>query len=181
MRLDLSNLSILLVDDSVFMRRIIKTYLTSFHVRHIMEADDGIQAIERLQSNRPDMVITDWLMPHINGLELTRHIRSEEKSPDPYMPVIMLSSYSERWRVIQARDSGVTEFLCKPISAKSLYLRIAVSIVKPRPFVRTKSFFGPDRRRFIDPTFDGAEKRLDAIMNGDDDAGEPAAKKKAEG
>ena len=74
-------------------------------------------------------------------------VRSGEDSPNPYVPIIMLTGHTELHRVCEARDAGVNEFLAKPISAKALYSRVASIIEFPRPFIRTKSYFGPCRRR----------------------------------
>jgi DNA-binding NtrC family response regulator len=63
---------------------------------------------------------------------------------NPYVPIIMLTGHSEKKRVIPARDAGVTEFLAKPISAKALYQRILNIVANPRPFIKSKSYFGPD-------------------------------------
>jgi DNA-binding response OmpR family regulator len=63
----------------------------------------------------------------------------------------MLTGHSEKKRVIAARDAGVTEFLAKPISAKGLYQRILNVVANPRPFIKTKTYFGPDRRRNTNP------------------------------
>jgi DNA-binding response OmpR family regulator len=71
----------------------------------------------------------------------------------------MLTGHSEKRRVTVARDAGVTEFLAKPISAKALYQRILNVVVNPRPFVKTKSYFGPDRRRNVNPNYIGPERR----------------------
>ena len=64
----------------------------------------------------------------------------------------MLTGHSEKKRVTAARDAGVTEFLAKPISAKALYQRIVNVVANPRPFIKTKTYFGPDRRRNVNPT-----------------------------
>jgi DNA-binding response OmpR family regulator len=71
----------------------------------------------------------------------------------------MLTGHSEKSRVLRARDAGVTEFLCKPISAKGLYQRILNVVVNPRPFVQTKDYFGPDRRRTPSANYVGPERR----------------------
>jgi len=71
----------------------------------------------------------------------------------------MLTGHSEKKRVIAARDAGVTEFLAKPISAKALYQRILNIVANPRPFIRTKNYFGPDRRRNANPNYAGPERR----------------------
>ena len=71
----------------------------------------------------------------------------------------MLTGHSEKKRVVSARDAGVTEFLAKPISAKGLYQRIVNVVANPRPFIKTKTYFGPDRRRNVNPNYVGTERR----------------------
>jgi hypothetical protein len=71
----------------------------------------------------------------------------------------MLSGHSEKRRVVEARDAGVTEFLAKPIAAKSLYERILSVVLNPRSFIQTKSYFGPDRRRNVHSNYAGPERR----------------------
>jgi CheY-like chemotaxis protein len=156
---DLSQISVLLVDDSLYMRRLVRSLLQGLGVRHVLEAEDGASALEVFQQQPVDIIITDWVIPVFDGLELTAAVRNPKTSDSPYTPIIMLSAYTERSRVIQARDAGVTEFLSKPISAKQLYLRLENCIVNPRPFIRTRNFFGPDRRRFVHPHFAGDKKR----------------------
>ena len=73
--------------------------------------------------------------------------RSAADSTNPYVPIIMLTAYSEMNRIVEARDSGVNEFVVKPISVNTLFSRIQAVIEKPRPFIRNNNFFGPDRRR----------------------------------
>jgi len=75
------------------------------------------------------------------------------------VPIIMLTGHSEKKRVISARDAGVTEFLAKPISAKSLYQRILNIVINPRPFIKSKGYFGPDRRRNAAANYTGPERR----------------------
>ena len=159
MKLDLSTLRFLVVEDNTHMRRIIRMLLTGYGARDVLEAEDGAGGLEAFQANSPDIVITDWVMPIIDGMELTRMLRSTESSSNPYVAIIMLTGHSEKKRVVEARDAGVTEFLCKPISARALYLRIANTIVNPRPFIQTRSYFGPDRRRFDNPSYQGEERR----------------------
>jgi two-component system, chemotaxis family, chemotaxis protein CheY len=70
-----------------------------------------------------------------------------------------MTGHSEKKRVINARDAGITEFLAKPISAKGLYQRVLNVVANPRPFIRTKSYFGPDRRRNTTVSYAGPERR----------------------
>jgi two-component system, chemotaxis family, chemotaxis protein CheY len=143
----LENVKFLIVDDNTFMRSIVKHVLGSLEARHFREATDGAEALKVLQSFTPDIAIIDWEMEPLNGLELAQMIRTASDSVNPYMPIIMLSGHSEMSRVIEARDAGVNEFVVKPISVKSLYSRIDSLIHRPRDFVKTGQYFGPDRRR----------------------------------
>lgn len=134
--------------------------LHGYGIREVIEAEDGASGLEMFQTNVPDIVVVDWAMPIFNGLELTRMLRNTDSSINPYVPIIMITGHSDKKRVVEARDAGITEFVCKPLSAKSLYQRIVLSVVSPRPFIRTKTFFGPDRRRFTGlNNFSGDERR----------------------
>ncbi len=99
-------------------------------------------------------------MKPLDGIDFVKLVRTARDSPNPYVPIIMLSGYTEYRRVVEARDAGVNEFLAKPISAKALYQRFAAIIDNPRPFIRTESYFGPDRRRQnMGPPRGSAERR----------------------
>ena len=87
-------------------------------------------------------------------------VRTAPDSPNPFVPIIMLTAHSSLERVIQARDSGVNEFLTKPVTASGLYSRISTVIESPRQFVRASEYFGPDRRRTV-KEFMGLERRSD--------------------
>lgn len=158
-RIDFNKLRFLVIDDNAHMRRILRTLLHGFGAREVYEAEDGAAGLEAFTHNIPDIVITDWAMPIFDGLELTQMIRQPGANANPYVPIIMLTGHSEKKRVIAARDSGVTEFLAKPISANALYQRILNVVVNPRPFVKTKNYFGPDRRRLVNPNYVGPERR----------------------
>ncbi len=158
-RIDFTRLRFLVIDDNSHMRQIVRTILHGFGAREIMEAEDGAVGLESFTQNRPDIVITDWEMPIFTGIELTQMIRQPGANANPYVPIIMLAAHTEIKRVMAARDSGITEFLAKPISAKALYLRIRNVITNPRPFIKTESYFGPDRRRTVNPNYKGPERR----------------------
>ena len=143
----LANISFLVVDDNEFMRHLLRRVLKALNAQEVREAPDGTRALEMMHHFSPDVLIVDWMMDPMDGIELTRQLRNDSDSPNPFIPIIMVSAHADRGRVIVARDSGVNEFVVKPISATTLYSRIRTVIDKPRPFVRTKDFFGPDRRR----------------------------------
>ena len=158
-RIDFNRLRFLVVEDSAHMRRILRTLLNGFGAREVHEAEDGASGLEAFTHFLPDIVIVDWVMPIFDGLELAQMIRQPGANANPYVPIIMLTGHSDKKRVLVARDAGITEFLAKPISAKSLYERILNVVAKPRPFVKTKTYFGPDRRRNVNPHYGGLERR----------------------
>jgi CheY-like chemotaxis protein len=158
-RIDFNRLRVLVIDDNQHMRRILRTLLHSFGTREVYEAEDGASGLEAFTHTLPDIVITDWVMPIFDGLEVTQMIRQPGANANPYVAIIMLTGHSEKKRVLMARDAGVTEFLAKPISAKALYQRIVTIVVNPRPFIRTRSYFGPDRRRNTTQNYVGPERR----------------------
>src|SRR6266545_6169611 len=145
--IDFNKLRFLVIDDNVHMRRILRTLLHGFGARDVYEAEDGAAGLEAFTNYAPDIVLTDWAMPIFDGLELAQMIRQPGANANPYVPIIMLTGHSEKKRVTAARDAGITEFMAKPISAKGLYQRILNVVANPRPFIKTKSYFGPDRRK----------------------------------
>jgi two-component system chemotaxis response regulator CheY len=158
-RIDFNRLRFLVIDDNAHMRRILRTLLHGFGVREVYEAEDGAAGLEAFTHYVPDIVLTDWVMPIFDGLELTQMIRQQGANANPYAPIIMLTGHSEKKRIISARDAGVTEFLAKPISAKALYERVFNIVANPRPFIKTGTFFGPDRRRNVSSNYVGPERR----------------------
>lgn len=158
---DIERMSFMIVDDNKHMRVLVKNILNSFGVRNITEASDGADAFKELKTFSPDIVVSDWEMDPLDGLDFVRLVRTADDSPNHYMPIIMLTGHTESFRVAQARDAGIHEFLAKPISARSLYSRIRSIIDRPRRFVKTPVYFGPDRRRCDSSTYRGADRRND--------------------
>src|SRR6218665_4057471 len=158
-RIDFNKLRFLVCDDNPHMRRILRTLLHSFGAREVYEAEDGATALEMYSHYVPDIVIADWAMPIFDGLELAQMIRQPDSKGNPYAPIIMLTGHSEKRRITMARAAGGTEFLPKPIPAKGLYLRIRSVVAHPRPFIKTKNSFGPDRRRNTTVAYIGPARR----------------------
>src|SRR6202012_4809402 len=100
-----------------------------------------------LCARNPDLVLTDLSMAPTDGIHLTKQIRTSGTSPNPYVPIIMVTGHPEKPRVEAARDAGVTEFLAKPITVQNLMARLTEIVERPRPFVRCDNYFGPERRR----------------------------------
>lgn len=158
-RHDFSRLSILVIDDCHFMRLVLERMLEVLGVRQVRFASDGLQAWEMLHEKEPDIVICDWEMTPEDGPTFVRRVRMDEDSPCRYIPIIMLTGYTEKTKVMDARDIGITEFLAKPVAARSLHARLVQIVENPRPFVRTATFFGPCRRRLQLPDYKGPERR----------------------
>lgn len=156
----IDQLNVMIVDDNQHMRSLVRAILEAIGVRHFVEARDGEHAIEKLRNNEVHLILIDWNMEPMDGLELTRYLRQSPNSPDPFVPIIMLTGHTERLKVEVARDSGIDEFIAKPVMAKSLLARINSIVTHRRPFIKTGQYFGPDRRRKSMP-FDGPEKRAD--------------------
>jgi CheY-like chemotaxis protein len=155
----LESLRVLLVDDNQHMREIVMTVLGGAGVRQIREVRDGAEALDTLREWPADLAIVDFQMFPLDGVEFTRMVRNAPDSRNPYLPIIMMTGHSERYRVMEARDAGVTEFVAKPLTAKAVLDRIQAVIYRPRPFVRTADYFGPDRRRKDDPNYEGPRRR----------------------
>lgn len=156
---NLDNVSILVVEDMQPMLELTKSILKIFGFKNVYGARDAERGFQMLKEYNPDIVVTDWLMEPVNGLELIHKIRTSKESPNPYVPIILMTGYSDRTRVENARDTGVTEFLMKPYTAKDLYSRIVQVIEKPRQFVECEGFFGPDRRRRKNDDYRGPMRR----------------------
>jgi two-component system chemotaxis response regulator CheY len=152
-------ISILIADPSKYMRSLLVGLARSYGFRTVYEATDGASALAHMRERHIDIIVTDGPMPQLDGFELTKHIRTSPDTPNPFLPVIMVSAHTELGQVKRARDLGVTEFLAKPISAKTLLVRFCSVIDNQRAFVRSTKFVGPDRRRHVDQAFQGKERR----------------------
>lgn len=151
---------ILVIDGSAFARNLVHGILNVFQCKDVREAASGGDALEMLRNNlAPDMIITDYLLPDMEGTQLIRKIRAGKNVPDPFVPIIMLTSFSERNKVEAARDAGANEVLIKPFSAEGLRRHIAAIAKNPRPFIETAGFTGPDRRRRETSTYQGSDRR----------------------
>ena len=155
----LQSLNILLVDDNQHMRSIASAILQSAGIRRIREVSDGSTALEALREEPMDLAIVDFNMAPLDGVAFPRLVRNSPDSPNRYLPIIMMTGHSEKHRVYEARDAGVTEFVVKPITAKAVFDRIQAVILRPRAFVRNATYFGPDRRRTNAANYDGPRRR----------------------
>lgn len=152
-------LRILVVDDNQHMRALITEILRAVGVKYIYDAADGAEGLQILRGAPIDIVMTDLSMLPLDGIDFVRLLRNSPDSPNPMIPVIMITGHSTQRRVAEARDAGVNEFLAKPLTARGVLERITRIVEHPRPFVRTGDYFGPDRRRRADPEYRGPWRR----------------------
>ncbi len=152
-------LKVLVVDDNAHMRKLVVTILQAFGVLQIYEADCGNRAWAVLRESNPDVIVADWMMEGMSGIELVQMIRTNPSTPNPFVPVIMLTGHTHIDHVRQARDAGVNEFIAKPVSVKTMMSRLVSVIEHPRPYVRTGGYFGPCRRRRGADEYRGPERR----------------------
>lgn len=152
---------VLVVDDNQHMRMLVSTILQAFGIKSIYECASAEEGWNILANHQCDLVFLDWVLDGMSGLDFTQKVRSDPQSPNPFVPIVMLTGHTSIERVRAARDAGVNEFLAKPVSAKAILTRLVSVIEHPRPFVRTKVYFGPDRRRRRDGAYHGPERRTD--------------------
>lgn len=149
----LAKVHVLVVDDDSQMLQIVRGLLINLGFEQITTVADGSHAVAMLKDKKlmrereVDLLITDWNMLTVSGLELMKFVRSSPDSPNPYLPIIMVSGRSEWADVERARDVGFSEYLVKPFNAKTLCDRILLCVENPRAFVTSDSYKGPSRRR----------------------------------
>ena len=160
-------ISVLIVEDTQPTALLVRSILETFGVKRIYLAKNGEDGFYMFCRHNPDIVLADWMMKPVNGIALTHMIRNNIESPNPFVPIVLMTGFSEKGRVMEARDAGVTEFLVKPFEAKDLYKRIVQATERPRQYVRAEGFFGPDRRRTTDAAYHGPQKRRDDDKGGD--------------
>ena len=146
----LGALRILVVDDNEQMRTIIGTVLAAAGVGRLFYAPDGRHALDLIRHEPVDVAYVDYEMPVMNGLDFISRVRMLPGEMR-YLPIIMLTGHSDLPRLNGARDRGVTEFLTKPVTARTILTRLGAVIFHPRPFVVAPHFFGPERRRRAGP------------------------------
>lgn len=154
----LKNVKFLIVDDHAFTRRMLVQVMRTLGVIDVRSAADGEDAWQALMQGMTDIVLLDWAMSPLDGIAFTKRLRKGRDSPNPHLPVIMMTAYADRPHVMAARDAGVNEYLIKPFSTRDMFARIQAVIERPRQFVRVGDFFGPDRRR-KEKKFEGGDKR----------------------
>jgi CheY-like chemotaxis protein len=161
----LAGLRVLVVDDHASTRRLVADVLRAGGVDRVFTAESGGEALVLLRTLQPDMMITDWRMPGMDGETLVRAIRQaavthDPSIPNPRLPIIMLSGERTRRDVERARAAGTDAFLIKPFTPARVLERVATVHRRDSNFVISEAFVGPDRRQFRDdPAYAGPKRR----------------------
>jgi CheY-like chemotaxis protein len=150
--LPLTGMRVLVVDDHAFTTNLVKDLLYASGANFVQTARSGADALAVLRGCDPHLIITDWRMPEIDGLDFTRIVRRAFREPDArvvnaQVPIVLLSAHTSVQAVEEARKAGVTEVVAKPFSVHALLLRLASATGQPRDFVAVDDYVGPDRRR----------------------------------
>ncbi len=125
----------LIVDDNVHIINIVKTVLRGLGAMHVFDARTPKEALERLRNDAIDIVFLDYMLGGEDGVEFLRRLRSDPKSPTPFVPVIMLTAHTEKSRVEAARDAGANAFCSKPVTAAEILRKVAL-VDRPAAAVR---------------------------------------------
>lgn len=117
-RLDFSEVDVLIVDDNVFIRRLLKEVLVSMGCRRVREADGAFEALECVRRRPPDLVFCDWMMSPVDGLALLKKLRAERFMSG--VPIIMVSGHSTQEQVAMALGEGADSYIVKPFRPSTL-------------------------------------------------------------
>jgi two-component system, chemotaxis family, chemotaxis protein CheY len=158
----LESLRVLIVDDEPTMRKVTRSLLQAVGVKNTYDACDGATGLDAICTLAPDVVLLDWEMPALNGLEFIRRVRSPGRFPMPDVPIIMLTAYGERSKVVEAVNLGVNEFLLKPVSSQALLARLISIIARPRRMIKKGDYYGPEPRKisFSKPQADAGQSEI---------------------
>ena len=154
---DRNELSVMIIEPNLSMRSIMRGIVRNLGVSDIQEASNIEAGYKNFKDSPVDLIFTDW-SEDMDALQFLRMVRRSDDSPDQRVPIVVVTANKNLSEVSRARDSGMTEYLAKPISQKLVLSRIKSAIGNPRMFVDTGNFFGPDRRRRRLP-IEGKERR----------------------
>lgn len=115
-------MNVLIVDDFSTMRRIVKNILRQLGFENILEADDGMNALDVLRSQKVDFIISDWNMPRLSGMELLKAVRTSEEWKD--LPFLMVTAEGQKENVIEAVKAKVSNYIVKPFTPETLSEKI---------------------------------------------------------
>ena len=141
----LRNVSVLVVQRHQEVLDLARFCLEAVEFKKVLSASDGKTAYDLFTKENPDIVITGWELDFHTGIELTKLIRTDARSPNKKVPIIFLTGYSTHERVKNAMFAGIHEYVIKPFNAETLCNKIESVINNPRTFVEAPDYFGPER------------------------------------
>lgn len=156
---DLAGKTFVIADRHQAFRAIMRHVLKDMGARSFAEAGDGDGLVETIARVRPDVVIIDYALPLVDGIEITRRIRRLPDDKLRSVGVLLLAANTTAELVTEARNGGVDEFLCKPFSADGFQKRLCAAVFHRREFINVETYVGPCRRRFVNPLFEGDDRR----------------------
>jgi two-component system chemotaxis response regulator CheY len=115
-------MKLLVVEDLFLMRRVIMNTLNSIGYDDLVEAEDGVDALKKMVNEKIDLVLTDWLMPNMDGLHLAKAIKKEDKLKN--IPLLMITTINDKDKVLQALKCGFDDFITKPFTSEVLQGKI---------------------------------------------------------
>jgi len=164
---NITNIKILIADSDSNLGLVLTNVLQRMGFKYVQYVKDGASAKKALEQEHKDILITEWHMQSIDGIELTNIIRNSAESSLRLLPIIMLTARAEKQDVEAARDAGITEFVVKPYNSLTVFQRIQQVIDNPRGFLMAPKYVGPDRRRkgILSPEMEERRKESPEIVN----------------
>jgi two-component system chemotaxis response regulator CheY len=144
--LDFASISFLIVDDQPFTRRLVRTMLHAFGSREVYEAASGVEGLEMARTAKPNIIITDLIMPDFDGLRFIKAVKAPT-APTNRIPIIVLSGYLTKTATLAVNESGVHELLVKPVSPKALYEHVSRIVLRTNQVNPPMAFVQNQRRR----------------------------------
>lgn len=157
--MQLSGFKFIVVDKSVFACQMVQDTLFELGARQITYATEVKNAMAQIRSGKADFLICEHDLKGESGLDLITEIRSDDDQSIKTMPIILLTSLTDRASIFAGRDGGVDEIIAKPFTAAAIKARLDAIIKKRRKFIDERAYSGPDRRRHHNIEFDGEDRR----------------------
>ena len=126
----IQNMNVLIVDDHKTMLRIVRNLLTQLKITSITEASDGQEALQKLTQNKFDMVLSDWNMEPMTGLQLLQYVRTDDTYQHKNVPFIMITAEARPENVVEAKQAGVDNYIIKPFNVETLESKIKSVLMK---------------------------------------------------
>ena len=119
-------MKVLVADDSTLMRHVLVKILSEAGVQTVVQAWDGAMAVEKVVEEKPDLVLMDWIMPNMTGIEAVRKIRASGNK----VPIIMCTTEGEQNRIVDALKAGANNFVVKPFESKTIVEKVKETLAK---------------------------------------------------